>query len=65
MAHHYKCTRCQAIGYDFDLHKCAGLRSLDEMPIEILERVAKNEITEVEAWKIVEHNHTTTEGKTL
>jgi len=56
MAHHYKCTRCQAIGYDFDLHKCAGLRSLDEMPIEILERVAKNEITEVEAWEIVEHN---------
>ena len=57
-----KCNRCQKIfsGKDeysaeqkFNGHKCKG-RDLNEMPMHLLKRICRNELTEVEAWKIVD-----------
>ena len=61
MAHHYKCTRCGATGFNFDLHKCANMRDLHEMNTDILERLARGEIAEDEAWRL--NDEKTTEVK--
>jgi hypothetical protein len=51
MAHHYICARCGETGYDFDLHKCEGMRDLRDMDHDILLLLCKDEIDEDEAWK--------------
>lgn len=38
----------------FSQHKCKGKRDLNEMPMEILGRLARREITEEEAWALTE-----------
>lgn len=52
MAHFYKCTRCKAEGYNFDQHKCEGMRDLAEMDHDILFELATKKITEEDAWDL-------------
>jgi hypothetical protein len=59
-----QCSRCKKIitGRDeyeaevkFDLHRCEGMRSLDNMPDDLLKKMVHDEITEDEAWEIADN----------
>ncbi len=59
------CQRCKEVivGKDehdaevkFSMHTCSKLRNLSEMPLELLEKVAKKEMSELEAWRIHDQN---------
>ncbi|MEJ2724395.1 MAG: hypothetical protein P8175_07075 [Deltaproteobacteria bacterium] len=63
MAVSFKCERCGKIitGKDeFDAeikfidHACEGMRDLNELPVDLLRKVARGEITAEEAWAIKE-----------
>lgn len=58
-----KCKRCgrefmgpnlDAATFLYDTHTCEGHRSLDDMPLDLLKHMAKDLITEDEAWEIAE-----------
>ncbi|MDA8139793.1 MAG: hypothetical protein M0036_14175 [Desulfobacteraceae bacterium] len=59
----FKCKRCGQVvtGRDeyeaeglFDQHKCKGKPDLAKMPTDWLAKIVGGQITEAEAWKIVE-----------
>lgn len=55
-----KCDRCGAKmkALDFNIHECVGKRSLQELPLPILRKVAMNEISEAEAWRLFDNTTT-------
>ncbi len=50
----FVCDRCGAKGFNFDLHKCAGMRELSKLPFDILRQLARKEIDEAEAWRLAD-----------
>lgn len=51
-----RCDRCGAVmaAIDFNVHECAKMRPLSELPIAILRKLAYGEISEAEAWHLAE-----------
>ena len=52
----YQCNRCKKIMTPsaWHEHECEDMRSLKEMPTDILTEVANKVLTEEEAWEIVD-----------
>jgi len=48
---HYICDRCGAKGFNFDIHKCAGMRDVGTLPLDLLRELAYKRIDEAEAWR--------------
>ncbi len=50
------CTRCNATmpRREWDTHRCAGMRSLRDMPLDLLALVARRELSEADAWALVD-----------
>lgn len=52
------CTRCgekisgKDAEFKFNIHVCKNKRNFDVWDMELLERVANNEISEAQAWQI-------------
>lgn len=51
-----KCTRCNKIikKEESFIHKCSGIRDLNGIPDDLLLKIIKKEITEEEAWVIID-----------
>ncbi len=47
----YVCDRCGAKGFNFDVHRCKGLRDLSKLPVDLLRELAYKRIDEDEAWR--------------
>lgn len=60
-----QCSRCgEKMSWgDWQVHKCKNLRSLSEMPTYVLMQLAKKQITETEAWAIVDQRATKAPAK--